>query len=137
MALCASLKPQNIFEFGTFLGEATLMFARAFPEASISTINIPENEEPTLGIGKKQRSELLRNQQIGSLFRGRPESLRIKQILCDSATFDTAGHENAYDFIWIDAGHSYENVRSDSNKAFKMLRKNACLKKTVGENGFG
>jgi len=127
MALCALLKPRRIFEFGTFLGEATLMFARAAPEASITTINIPEYEEPTLGIGEKQRPELLRNQQIGSLFQGGPENRRINQILCDSATFDINGHENTYDFIWIDAGHSYENVKSDSKKALAMIRKNGYI----------
>lgn len=98
------------------------MFAKASPAAEIVTLNIPENEFPVLGISEIQKTELLANSQIGKLFRGTFENHRIEQIFCDSANFDVSPHCDKYDFIWVDAGHSYENVRMDSLNALKMIR---------------
>mgnify|MGYP001465364558 FL=1 len=120
-ALCSLLKPQNIFEFGTYFGEATLMFAKASPDARIQTLNIPEDVAPSQGISAIQAGELISNSQIGKLFKGTPEENRITQILCDSAKFDDSERQQQYDFIWVDAGHSYENVMTDSRHALKMV----------------
>lgn len=122
-AICSLLKPKQIFEFGTFYGEATLMFAQASPEARLVTLNLPEGAEPALGIDDIQKEELICDRQIGRLFRGTPEESRIEQILSDSSHLDVSKHRDRYEFIWVDAGHSYENVKSDSALALQMVCK--------------
>jgi len=87
-ALCAHLRPRQIFEFGTFHGEATLLFARSCPEARITTLNIPGRQNPRFAFDSRQRSELLAEEAIGSAFRETPEAMRIEQLLLDSADLD-------------------------------------------------
>ncbi|MEO6845818.1 MAG: class I SAM-dependent methyltransferase [Chthoniobacterales bacterium] len=121
MAICASLQPKRIFEFGTFLGEATRMFAIASPLSKIVTLNIAENVEPVLQLNEKEKIDLISNDKIGVYFKNTPEEFRITQILDDSFNFSTIGYEGKFDLIWIDAGHSYECVKNDSHKAFQMI----------------
>lgn len=73
------------------------------------------------GLDFQQRSELLMEEKIGICFRGTPEASRIEQILLDSADLDPSHHQGRYDWIWVDAGHSYECVCNDSDKAFEMV----------------
>lgn len=121
-AIIATLQPRLVFEFGTFHGAATLLFARACPEAQITTLNIPSSQSPRLGILTDQQRELIATDEIGAFFRGKPEAARIHQLLLDSSDLDVSGHRQRYDFVWVDAGHSYECVCNDSDKAFEMVR---------------
>jgi hypothetical protein len=124
-AICALLQPRRIFEFGTYHGEATLMLARVCPEARITTVNIPAGQQPAHRVEPMQAVELIGEEQIGWRFRGHPEAGRIEQILADTAQLDTAPHRGRYDFVWIDAGHSYANVKNDTRKAFEVAGEGA------------
>src|SRR5438105_2833642 len=47
---------------------------------------------------------------------------RIEQIYQDTTQFDHGPLKRSVDFIFIDAGHEYTMVRSDSLKAMEMIR---------------
>jgi predicted O-methyltransferase YrrM len=46
---------------------------------------------------------------------------RITQILANSAAYDFKVHEDGFDLIFIDASHSYEYVKNNSESALSIL----------------
>lgn len=110
MAVAAHRRSTRIFEFGTFLGRTTLHLARACPTASITTLDLPADQNPW-AFGP----------YVGSYFAGAPEAARIHQIRESSLTFDPKPFARSMDFVWVDGDHSYDVVRNDTAKAFEML----------------
>jgi hypothetical protein len=72
-----------------------------------------------LKLGKAVRSVLDSHQ--GVFFRGTEAASRIVQLHGDSRRFDYSAWRGNIDFIFIDAGHTYEFVANDTDKAFQML----------------
>lgn len=128
-------KPKKVFEFGTYNGMTTLQLALNTPEdTKIYTLDIP----PEMADKTKYRlSELDRyvaaefrekfNTGIGSYFKGKGVESKIIQILHDSATFDFSPYHGQIDLIFIDAGHDYDNKKSDSENALKMVSPNGVI----------
>ena len=52
---------------------------------------------------------------------------RLKLIEGDSTLFDESIYKNSIDFIFIDGGHDYKTVKSDTQKALTMLTKNGTI----------
>ncbi|MBU2513652.1 class I SAM-dependent methyltransferase [bacterium] len=103
-----ALKPQFIFEIGTFVGRTTRLFANNAPPTSrIFTLDLPP--------------ELVQH-KIGEAFQGTPESKRITQLKGDSQVFDFSPFYGKCDFVWVDACHDYKWVQKDSEIAFKLCR---------------
>ncbi len=102
------LKPQVIFEIGTFVGRTTKLLAHNTPPTStIFTLDLPP--------------EYVKH-KIGEAFQGTPESNRITQLWGDSQRFDFSPYYNKCDFVWIDACHDYKYVQKDSEIVFKLCR---------------
>jgi len=99
---------RNIFEFGTCTGRTTYYFSAMNPEAKVVTLDLPVQDARA-------------GQGTGSYFCGKPEALKIHQILEDSKSWDPASYRARMDYIFIDGDHSYEGVRNDTLKAFEML----------------
>lgn len=126
------LKPEKIFEFGTYNGMTTLQLALNAPKnCRIFTLDLPEGVLPKIPLGKidtlvaKHFKDKF-GSKTGSYFKGRKD-VNITQILQDSATFDPAPFKNSIDLIFIDAAHDYENKRKDSENAFFMLKKGGVI----------
>ncbi len=58
----------------------------------------------------------------GHFFRNSPVAERVIQLHGDSRSFDFTPYHKGMDFIFIDAGHTYEFVANDTAHAVKMLR---------------
>jgi hypothetical protein len=110
VAVAAHLQPRRIFEFGTFLGRTTYYLAKACPQAEVTTLDLPCDENPWAFAP-----------HIGSYFAGSPESARIRQLREDSRTFDPGPYMGTQDFVWVDGDHGYEPVRNDTMKALSMV----------------
>ena len=110
IATAASLRPKAIFEFGTFLGRTTLHLARACPEAGVTTLDLPQEE-----------NRWAFAPYVGSYFAGTAESQRIRQLRQSSFSFDPTSYAGTMDFIWIDGDHGYDAVKNDTEKAMTML----------------
>ena len=112
-ALVRRLRPEAIFEFGTFDGRTTVnLLASAPPDAHAYTLNLP-SEAVDFGIP---------NFRIGGRFADGPFAGRITQLYGDTRTFGYQPYLGQMDFIFIDAGHSHALVTSDSDVAVKLLR---------------
>ncbi|MEW6659541.1 MAG: class I SAM-dependent methyltransferase [Thermodesulfobacteriota bacterium] len=122
ISLLKIIKPRKIFEFGTYLGEATVNLA-ANSEATIHSLDLGEDH---LGEAKTKLDELEFSYATSRLpnrlaFQDTQYEKRIVPMLGDSTTFDFSPYFHQFDFIVIDGGHQIEVVRSDTQQAFKML----------------
>lgn len=113
-------RPKTIFEFGTYDGATTLWLAKNAPEAQVFTLDLPPKllgdwEKATLATGAEEDGGL------GSRFRGTSYEARITQLLGDSRTFDYSDFVGRMDLVLVDADHSYECARSDTENALKLL----------------
>jgi predicted O-methyltransferase YrrM len=102
---------RDVFEFGTFVGRTTYHLAQALPEASVTTLDLPRDENP---YGFADR--------VGEVYRDTPEAARIRELRVNALAFDPEPERSSYDFIWVDGDHSYEGVRNDTEKALALLR---------------
>lgn len=96
-AVTAALKPTTVLEFGTHDGfSGWHLWANS--EAKILTIDLPRQARPFL-----------------------PHDPRIHLVETDSRQWEPLP-EDQFDLCFIDAGHDYECVRNDSEKALRCLR---------------
>jgi predicted O-methyltransferase YrrM len=102
------LRPQIIFEIGTYVGRTTQLLAlNAPPTSQIITLDLPQEQV---------------THKIGEEFHGTPESQRITQLYRNSRTFDFSPYYNKCDFVWVDGYHDYDHVISDSQNALHLCR---------------
>jgi hypothetical protein len=104
-AICRYTKPKRIFEIGTYTGSSTLVMSlNAAHETEVLTLDLAPGE------------------LIGSVFRNTTQSARIQQLYGNSLSFDFTPYKGTMDLVLVDANHSYECVKSDTEKAFALLR---------------
>lgn len=101
--------PGRAFEIGTFDGRTTLNLAANMPPGGrVFTLDLPPDARPN-------------QPPAGKFFHGSKYEERIVQLFGDSVTYDFSPYDNGIDFVFVDAGHAYENVIRDSKAAFLML----------------
>jgi predicted O-methyltransferase YrrM len=113
-ALVAAKRSKNILEFGTCDGCSTWhLWANSSPDTIITTIDLPcgvkvigSTDAGLQGVGRR---------------RFLPDDPRVRLVETDSRLWapDIPG---GVDFCFIDAGHSYECVKNDTEKAFSVLK---------------
>lgn len=122
-AIARHIGARRIFEFGTYLGRTTYHLARAGNQPTVFTLDLdpalPKAED--MKLGRAVRSVLEQNLQ-GHFFRHSSVAGRVVQLHGDSRTFDFSPYHGTIDFVFIDAGHTYEFVANDTAHALKMLR---------------
>jgi predicted O-methyltransferase YrrM len=133
--IAAYFKPTTVFEFGTYNGMTTLQLALNTPDdTKIYTLDLaPEHVNRTkyalTELDKYVAGDLRQKfrTDIGSYFKDSPSRSKIVQVLGDSATLDYSPYYGKIDFIFIDAAHDYNNKKSDSEHAFKMVSRNGII----------
>ena len=122
-----------MFEFGTASGRTTYLWAKNSPaEAKITTITLgpdqlnqyQEDKKDLDSAKKAAKKESIHEQFIYS--KTAVES-KITQLFQDSKTLDETPYFNKCDLIFIDGSHSYSYVKSDSEKALKMIKKGGVI----------
>jgi predicted O-methyltransferase YrrM len=117
---------QESVEIGTFDGRTTLNLAvNSLPSVQIVTLDLPKDCAPRfpMNIGEYK----LANKPLsGARYRDCAPSwtkaaLRIVQFMGDSATFDWSPHHGKAGLVFVDGSHTYENVRNDSEVAFRVV----------------
>lgn len=124
-SLCRKFDPKLILEIGTFDGNTTLHFALNSPDtAKVLTLDLPPDVLEGKGTSRGDRS--LTSSPLRSVrrFIGTEFEEKITQFYGDSLEFDFSkflehGHP---DFIFIDAGHTYDCVKSDTEKALSIIK---------------
>lgn len=112
-ALTRRLRPRTAFEIGTADGRTTLNIAiNQAPEGRVLTLNLPLDQDYTV-----HRQEC----GVGERFLGHPAQQRITQLWGDSRTFDFTPYWGTCELVFIDADHSAEAVRRDSETALRLV----------------
>ena len=128
MAICALIvhfKPQRLLEIGTFDGNTSLQMALNISDtAMIHTLDLPPGQtmsgQPILNSDLKFIEDEEKNSRK---FMKHSRRSQVKQHFGDSTLFDFSIFikEGLLDFIFVDGGHSYGCVKSDTENALKVL----------------
>lgn len=110
-SLARSLPECEYLEIGTWRGESIINVAQEAKHCT--SINLSPKDIIALGYDK-QYADL-----HGCLIKN---ASNITQIYANSLTFDFQTLNKKFDLIFVDGDHSYETVKSDSAKVFKLLR---------------
>lgn len=122
-ALANLVSATQIFEFGTYKGVSTTQLALNVGEnGRIFTLDLPEDHPAySLPIPRPEERKIAAEGQKGILI---PRDLRdrVTFLQSDSATFDEEPYLGSMDLVFVDGAHSYEYVKSDTEKGWRMLR---------------
>ena len=129
-AIIAALRivaARRAFEFGTFFGSTTLNLALNLPEdGKVFTLDLGEdgagNVKQDPADVQFTRTHLQSRNDLD--FMGSAVSGKIKMLTGDSTKFDFTPWADSIDFIFIDGGHDFATVKSDTESALRLSRKN-------------
>jgi predicted O-methyltransferase YrrM len=112
---------RKILEIGTHKGETTRILHKLFPDANITTIDLPDRVAKESQIYTYSDSDQIivqRRANIGSID-------RINQLQMNSCGL--VFHENKYDLIWLDGAHGYPICAIDITNAVRMVSINGFI----------
>ncbi len=115
VAISQYVRAKKVFEFGTRYGKTTYFLTFASENTQVTTLDMPPDNGCQVADG------------LGVYYRGSDREKYIKQLFSDSKKFDTTPYKKSQDFIFIDADHSFEGVKNDTEKAFEMLNRNGVI----------
>lgn len=117
-----------LFEFGTCTGKTTYLWALNSPkDAKIKTLMLDPNQDQASKIDSSDNSVHMESRPSESknlrlYYSDTPEESKIEQFLMDSLKFDESQFEKQFDIVFVDASHYYDFVKSDSEKALRMIK---------------
>ena len=119
---------KSIFEFGTCSGKTSYLLARNSPEEAIITIITlgPDQLNMYSGMQQIDNSDASESALSESIFKrfvysGSEVESKIVQLFNDSKCFNEKDYIGKCDIIFIDGSHAYSYVKSDTEKALKMI----------------
>ena len=124
---------KKIFEFGTCSGKTTyLMGLNSSVDAEIVSMTL--NPDDLNNVKKKGKDNKVSFRNIIQesiyekfLFSDEEVEKKIKIIFQNSLNLEHDKYKNEMDLIFIDGGHTYSVVKSDSEKSFEMLNENGII----------
>ncbi len=123
--LCRLLRPRVVFEIGTFNGYSAFHFALNTPaDSEIYTLDLPPGRLELKLSATVTDLEHARHGVAATTyaFTGTEVERKIRTLKGDSATFDFSPWHRGVDLFFIDGAHSYDYVRSDSERALQCVR---------------
>lgn len=131
VSIIAAQQPRILLEVGTFDGNTTLQMALNAPDdAIVHTLDLPPEItsliKPILDVDLPFVWDTEKRQRK---YQKTPYEKKIVQHFGDSAAYDfnVFCQKGRVDFAFIDGGHSYECVRSDTEKTMQVLAANAVV----------
>jgi predicted O-methyltransferase YrrM len=124
--LCHCVNPKRILEIGTLRGYTALHMAmNTGPECEIFTLDLPKEGQTKMV--SKLRTTLMDDVHCQMpvteyYFAGTPQEKKVRLLFGDSAEFDFSPYQQNIDLFFVDGAHSYDYVRSDSERALRCVR---------------
>ena len=122
--ISAAVRPQTIFEIGTFRGRTALNFALNSPENCVVwTMDLPPAADKNLTTDSLSADKhLIHSARPGIDYQGKDVARKIRQLFANSLDFDFTQFENSIDIVFVDGAHHYQAVLSDTQNALKIVR---------------
>lgn len=121
-----ALQPENIFEIGTYRGRTALNFAlNSPPDCRVFTLDLPDTAaESTDDPSAVHAADagLIEMRSVGVEYAGKDVAPKITQLVGDSRTFDYSAFSGRMDLVFVDGGHTYDTVVSDTKAALRLCR---------------
>lgn len=122
-------RARRIFEIGTSTGRTTYVLANNAPgDAVVDTLTLSPAEmdqyrlsETDPDAEKWRRIALNESVYTRFYYEDTPVGHKVRQHFGDSLAFDESGFARACDLVFVDGSHAYSYVRSDSEKALRMV----------------
>ena len=126
MAATQIVVPKQVFEIGTFLGNTTLNLALNIPpDGTVFTLDLDANLAGR--INQDLADAPLTKMHLASKssldFSGSSVESKIKTLTGNSTTFDFTRWQDSVELVFIDGGHDFATVKSDTENAFRIARK--------------
>jgi hypothetical protein len=122
--ICRVLQPRTVFEIGTLYGYTALLFALNSPsDATVYTLDLPPDADFALQTTISDvTTRMAHHKAERLLFDGHSHESKIRPLQGDSARFDFSPWKGNVDLFFIDGSHSYDYVRSDTERALHCCR---------------
>ena len=120
------VEPKQVFEFGTFLGSTTLNIALNIPDdGTVFTLDMDDQhaQEAKQDVADAPLTEIHLASRSKLDFIGSPVESKIRMLTGDSTTFDFSSWQDSIELIFIDGGHDYPTVKSDTGNAFRIANR--------------
>lgn len=130
-AATRALRPNRVFEIGTYNGRTTSIFALNAPaSATIFTLDLPpgatvEDEGRDLYIDTDV--SLVRDRKSENFITFLNLTDRCHQLYCDSMQFDPTPYRGSIDLGFIDGAHALAYVQNDTAKMASMMSENGLV----------
>ncbi len=121
-------RSRRLFEFGTCTGKTTYLWAANAPaDAVVTTLTLAPDQvsdyAPAAGDDAQAAAAAAAESTFDNfLYTGTPEAAKIEQLYGDSKAFDETAYAGRCDLVFIDGAHAYSYVKSDTEKALRMVR---------------
>lgn len=124
-AFVSILKPMTLLEIGTFNGLTTLHMALNSPEeALIHTLDL--TEAPSYPSDPHDLQYIVNKEKAYKKYTLYPHGKKIQEHLGNSFLYPFSRFEPS-ELIFIDGGHTYENVKNDTLHALDILSPYGCI----------
>ena len=127
IAAARSVGAKRVFEIGTFLGSTTLNMALNIPDdGTVFTLDLGDYDTESIvqDAADAPLTELHLSSRSSLDFLGSPVQYKIMALIGNSMVFDFSPWDKSIELVFIDGGHNFDTVKSDSENAFRMARKN-------------
>jgi Methyltransferase domain len=120
--------PKLVVEVGTYRGITTrLLLDNLSEDARIYTIDLPLGASAS-EFNESTDARLIAGRKVGIEYHSHPRAGQVTQILGNTLEAETwKTIPNGVDFAFIDASHSYEAVRNDTERVWPKLAPNAVV----------
>jgi predicted O-methyltransferase YrrM len=125
---------KNILEIGTYRGSTTYNIASILTDGIICTVDCGyEKLKIHLENESIEHNNKINYQEyeVGEIYKKNMlDYSRIKQIIGDTTEHETVNqisNFSPYDLIYIDASHTYQGIKNDTEIAFKSLKQGGMI----------
>jgi len=109
---------RNVMEVGTYDGRTALMLAHLFPQATITTIDLPPTDPVYLSSYEVARTKQFVTKR-DEILRRNP---RVKFVEVNSLSLTNDAGSTGFDVVWVDGDHDFPVVGIDLANAVRLLR---------------
>jgi hypothetical protein len=119
MAVLRAVKPERVFEFGTYLGDTTCLFARNLsgPGGVVYTLDLDTTES----IEFEGNDASLAHHAVAAERSFEGLGAEVVQLSGDSYKLDLSPYEDRMGLVFVDGNHAPKYVERDTANALRMV----------------